>query len=142
MIHSTRKDARKVQDFMTPNPVVVKKDVKIQDALSLMRKESIRHLPVTNENNELVGVITDRDIKCASAFEQADHMKVSDLMILKPYAVESVVSLRNVALYMAENRLGCALVLRNGQLAGIFTVEDGLRALGEMLQDSEQASAA
>ena len=127
---------------MTPNPVVVKKDVKIQDALSLMRKESIRHLPVTNENNELVGVITDRDIKCASAFEQADHMKVSDLMILKPYAVESVVSLRNVALYMAENRLGCALVLRNGQLAGIFTVEDGLRALGEMLQDSEQASAA
>jgi len=142
MPHPRRMALDKVQDFMTPNPVTIKKDAKIQDALGLMRKESVRHLPVVDHDQKLVGLVTDRDIKCASAFERADHMTVNDLMISKPYCVESVVSLRNVALYMAENRFGCALVTRDGQLIGIFTAEDGLRALGEMLQESEHETAA
>lgn len=127
---------------MTPNPMVIKKDSLIQEALGLMRKKSIYHLPVVDDTGQVIGLITDRDIKLASAFERSDHMQVSDLMIKKPYTVETVVSLRNVALYMAEHRYGCALVVRDGQLAGIFTAEDAMRTLGEMLQESEQEKAA
>ncbi len=133
---------QKIQDFMTPNPKVVKKTTPIQEAFSLMRKESVRHLPVIDDWGQLVGLITDRDIKLASAFDRAEQMQVKDLMIEKPYCVESVVSLRNVALYMAENRYGCALILHDGKLIGIFTTDDALRTLGEMLHAPEQNTAA
>ena len=133
---------RPIHEFMTPNPYTIRPNAPLHEALGLMRKESMRHLPVVDESGQLVGLVTDRDIKCASAFERADHMTVKDLMIERPYTVESVVSLRNVALYMAENRYGCALVLRDGQLVGIFTADDGLRTLGEMLHSTEQETAA
>ena len=131
-----------IQDFMTPNPIVVKSTTPILEAFGLMRTKTMRHLPIVNDEGQVVGLVTDRDIKLASSFERADQMRVSDLMIQKPYTVESVVSLRNVALYMAENRYGCALVLRDGQLVGIFTTDDALRTLGEILQNAEEETAA
>ena len=132
----------KIQDFMTPNPIVVKKTLPIQEALGIMRKKSARHLPVVDDSGHVIGLVTDRDIKLASSFIEADQMHVSDIMIEKPYCVESVVSLRNVALYMAENRYGSALILRDGQLIGIFTADDALRTLGEMLSNSKSETAA
>ncbi|MEO5970144.1 MAG: CBS domain-containing protein [Bdellovibrionia bacterium] len=132
----------KIQDYITHNPLTIKKDASIKDAISFMIKNSIRHLPVTDEMGQVAGLVTDRDIKLASSFEGAEQMKVEGIMVLRPYSVESVVSLSDVALTMSEYKYGCALVLQDGKLIGIFTASDGLRVLGEMLEESQKRLAA
>ncbi len=48
--------------FMTENPVVVKENDLITDAMEKMRELNIRHLPVVNEEGKLVGMVSFRDI--------------------------------------------------------------------------------
>jgi acetoin utilization protein AcuB len=55
----------KVGNYMTPEPLTVDEDESMGDALVVMRRQQIRHLPVVNGNN-LVGIVTDRDLRRAS----------------------------------------------------------------------------
>jgi len=54
----------KVSDLMTPNPVTVGPDQDLEAAIGLMVQHRIRALPVV-ESHELIGIITDRDVKMA-----------------------------------------------------------------------------
>ncbi len=51
-----------VKDLMTPNPFVVKKNDTLFHALELMFKNDIERLPVVNDNKELIGLISGKDI--------------------------------------------------------------------------------
>jgi acetoin utilization protein AcuB len=50
-------------DLMTPDPVTVRPDDDVSTAFSLLQESGFRHLPVVNENDELVGMISDRDLR-------------------------------------------------------------------------------
>ena len=54
-----------VKDYMTKNPHSIGHDQHIEKAQELMRSHSIRHLPVL-KHGEIIGVISDRDIKLAN----------------------------------------------------------------------------
>jgi acetoin utilization protein AcuB len=123
----------KIEQFMTRYPIVTSRTTSIQEAFSLIRKKGIRHLPVVDAQGQLVGLISDRDIKIAISLEGAERMTVEDLMISNTYFVENTASLHDVASSMAEKRLGCVPVLEKGQLVGIFTTEDALRSLSELV---------
>ena len=55
----------KVGNYMTPEPVTVSEQDSMGEALLVMRRHQIRHLPVVN-GNLLVGIVTDRDLRRAS----------------------------------------------------------------------------
>lgn len=127
------KQMPQIQKFMTAMPHTIGKDIPIKTALSKMRELRVRHLPV-QEGGELVGILTDRDLKLASAFVDAQDLTVEEVMTPDPYTVLPEASMDSVAFEMAEHKYGCAIVRQaNGKIVGIFTAVDGLRVLGETL---------
>ena len=110
----------------------------IKKAAEMMQEFRIRHLPV-QKGGALVGVITDRDIKLARSFEEAGtgDSKVEDVMSPDPFTASPEAALDEVVLEMAEHKYGCAIIQQqNGKVVGIFTDNDGLRILGEIVRQN------
>lgn len=53
----------RVEERMTRGSVTIRWDAPVAEAWRLMRNRRIRHLPVVDEEGELVGVVTDRDLR-------------------------------------------------------------------------------
>ncbi len=124
-----------ISKYMTTTPVTVERSVTLAEASKLMREQRIRHLPIT-EGGELVGVITERDIKFAESFSMVDAAQVTvyGAMAEDLYVVSPETPLDEVATTMAENKYGSALVVQNQKVVGVFTTVDACRALAELLE--------
>lgn len=122
-----------IQKVMTTVPHSISVDDNIQKATTLMREFHIRHLPVF-DGSSLVGMLTDRDVKLASAYASAEKLTAKDIMTKDPYVVRPEAALGDVVVEMAEKKFGSAIVQQsNGKVVGIFTAVDGLRVLSETL---------
>lgn len=123
-----------IQKYMTvlPNSIQAKETMKA--ALDLMAEHQIRHLPVM-DGEEVVGILSDRDLKMASSIQAVDPQKtlVADLYHKDPYKVDSDALLSEVAETMAQEHYGSALVISNNKLVGIFTTVDACRALHDII---------
>jgi len=132
----------RIDKVMTTMPHSVERDLKVSQAMDLMRKYQIRHLPVQH-GGQLCGVISDRDVKLALSFSRADQMTVEDVMTPDPYIVKPHTSLQDVLTEMTEHKYGCTLICQdNGKLVGIFTAIDGLRYLNDVLSQNYKAAIA
>jgi acetoin utilization protein AcuB len=122
---------------MTAFPYSVDIKAPIDEAQAFMREHKIRHLPVT-EDGVLIGVVTDRDIKLLLGpdfdYPEPKELRVADAMVEETYVVDLNTPLVEVVKYMAEHRVGSALVTRKGKLAGVFTSTDACRAFAEVLE--------
>jgi len=127
--------------FMTPFPHSIDVDAPLEDAHKLMREHRIRHLPVMSDG-EIVGVLTDRDIKLVLGpdFGSPDEweLRVRDAYVERPCVVPASTPVAKVARVMAQNHIGSAIVTKHGKLVGIFTVTDACRALAEIIGDHDE----
>ncbi len=123
-----------IQKYMTTQPVSIQAGQNLNDAIAVMKKSSIRHLPVMR-GDDVVGLLSDRDVKLALGIQglDKDRMPVIDFCIEKPYTVKPDSHLKDVALTMASKHYGSAIVVSNGRLVGIFTTVDACRALAEII---------
>ena len=128
----------RVKSVMTRFPHSVDVDAPLHLVKEFMIEHQIRHIPVT-ENKQLVGVVTDRDIKLFLGpdfdYPRESEVTVRDIYVSDPYVVDLSEPLDNVLLTMAEKHVGSALVTRKGKLAGVFTVTDACRWFGEFLRE-------
>lgn len=124
-----------VSRYMTTAPRAIARDASLVEAEKLMEEQGIRHLPVV-EDGRLLGVLTDRDVKFVESFPDVNPatVVVEQAMSPEPYSVSPDTGLDEVALTMAEQRYGSAVVVQNGHVVGIFTVVDACRCLSELLQ--------
>ena len=124
--------------YMTPFPYSIDVDAPLAEAHAFLRERHIRHLPVT-ERGELVGVLTDRDIKLALGPDLGSpperELSVRDIFQPEPYVVDAGAPLLTVAATMAERHVGSALITRGDKLVGIFTTTDACRALARVLRE-------
>ena len=137
-----------IKAVMTPFPWSIDRESSAAEARALMRKQGIRHLPVT-ESGALVGLVTERDLALLENAERGDGpgaTTVGAAALRESYLVETSEPLDRVLLGMAERLVDCALVLRQGKLVGIFTVTDACASFGELLRslfpedDGDQAA--
>lgn len=123
---------------MTPFPYHIDAAAPLATALAMMEEHDIRHLPVF-ENGDVVGVISERDLERARIpghpLREETELTVGDLCTRPPYFVDISDPLDRVLDALAEKRLGSALVLKDGELAGIFTSMDACRLLAQTLRD-------
>ncbi len=130
-----------VRDWMTKEVVWVSGATSLREAADLMQVRKIRHLPVMDKN-QLMGVVTDRDVRQAmpprgASLESQDPQNVldkvcvRDIMTARVVAVSPDVSIPKAADLMCRNKIGCLPVLDEEALVGIITESDILRAVAE-----------
>jgi acetoin utilization protein AcuB len=121
------------------NPVTIRPDASFFEARSLIHDKGIRHLPVVDKENRLLGIVTESDIREAGPSDVAmlgvkeltdllRTLKVSELMVPR----EKVITITPDTLIeeaiqrMHDNKIGCLPVIDEGKLYGIFTETDAL----------------
>lgn len=124
-----------ISKYMTTTPRTVDRHVTLAEASKLMRAENIRHLPVM-AGDELVGIITERDIRFAESFSivDANAATVYGAMAEALYTVAPETPLNEVVSTMAEQKYGSAVIVQNKQVVGVFTTVDACRAFAELLE--------
>ncbi len=124
-----------IQKYMTTIPFSIGPDQPLSRAHTMLREHNIRHLPVLS-GGKLVGILTDRDLHLIETLKDVDPEKVTveDAMSQMPYSVEPDASLDEVAAEMAEHKYGCAVIVQNNKVVGVFTTVDACRALAELLR--------
>lgn len=125
-----------IKAVMTPFPHSIESGAPISAAKTMMRQHAIRHLPVM-EAGELVGMVSDRDIHLVQDPKlqvPPDDRSVGDICNRDIYVVQLTDPLDRVLSQMAERHIGSAVVVKQGRLAGIFTVTDACRLYGQLLQ--------
>ena len=113
---------------MTTNVTTISKKATIQEALAVMKQDSIRHLPVVDGGDNLVGWVTDADLRGVLIASMLEELTLEDVMIRKPFVVTPDMSLEDAAHIILEKRIGGLPVVEHGRLVGIITVVDILSA--------------
>jgi acetoin utilization protein AcuB len=123
-----------IQKYMTTTPHSIGSEQTIAKASAIMAEFKIRHLPVLH-GGQLLGILTDRDIKLIESFRDVDATKISveEAMTERPYTVPPETPLDQVVLTMAEKKYGSAVIVQNHKVVGIFTTVDACQALAELL---------
>jgi len=124
------------------NPVTINPEASFFDARNLIHEKGIRHLPVVDKNDALVGIVTDRDIRQAAPSDATllsvqelnyllGRLKVSTFMTPKDKLITITPDtlIEEAVQLMHDNKIGCLPVLEKGKLYGIFTETDALNHL-------------
>lgn len=128
------KSIPQIKAVMTPFPHWISSDRPVSEAVRLMADHGIRHLAVKT-GAKLVAVVTEHDVRNARNLNpQADQLEVGDICGKQAYVVELSEPLDRVLLGMADNYVDSALVVKDGKLAGIFTITDACRGFGDLLR--------
>ena len=135
----------RVRDYMTRDPLTLRDDDLLRQAVEVVMVRRIRHIPVLDRDGRLVGIVTDRDVQgtlpsplSAAAPEEYEallettslaHIMTKDVITVAPddLAAEAVETL-------LADRIDGLPVVENGRVVGIFTVRDALRAYLELLR--------
>lgn len=128
-----------VEKIMTSPCATILGNKSIEEALELMTKKEIRHLPIVNEDDELIGIISDRDIKMAlpSILSEDDpshslSLSVSKIMRRNVIRCHPLDFVEDIALDFYEMEIGSIPVIRNNKVIGIVTQKDMLNTFIEL----------
>jgi acetoin utilization protein AcuB len=134
----------KVADVMTQDPVSLSPSDTIQQAEELMYEHRIRQLPVV-QHSELVGIITDRDIRSFlsgrlfSTVEEREttlNTKIDAVMSTEPITLSPDDDLSDAVETLIEEKIGgIPIVEEDKGLVGIVTYVDVLRCFSNVLND-------
>ena len=133
-----------VKEIMTENPATATELMSVAEALGLLYELDVRHLPVVR-GRELVGIISDRDLRAFSgatddeameAVEGARSANVGNFMNTSTVKVDPETNVREVLELMLLHRVGAIPVadLDTGDLLGIVSYIDLLRVLQDRLE--------
>jgi len=127
--------AVRVRDVMSKEVATLELNDKLKIADDVMNLGRIRHMPVLDDNQEIVGILSQRDLfrgalaRCIGYGEYAQQ-KLLDQLVVKEVMSRNVVTvapsapLEEAARLMLERKIGCVVVADEGRLVGILTESD------------------
>lgn len=141
--------AIKVSKYMSSQVVSIPKDMGIREAFFLMKEHSIRHLPIVNDNKQLIGIISDRELRRPNWVDEAhdishvylldNSMHVSDVMITDVHVLHTYDTLNKAVALLLEKNIGAAPVLdKTETLVGMLSAIDLLRAMSHMIKEQKK----
>ena len=134
----------KVSSYMSTRVVSIPPTMGIREAFFKMKENSIRHLPIVDENNVLLGIISDRELRRPNWVDEAkdishvyyldNAMLVSDVMITNVHVVHTYDTLNKAVAILLDNHIGAAPVLdKTENLVGMLSAIDLLRAFKDAI---------
>ncbi|TAK06950.1 MAG: CBS domain-containing protein [Candidatus Manganitrophaceae bacterium] len=141
----------RVYDYMTQKVFTIRSDKKLFAAQEIMNWARVRHIPVVDQDNRLVGVVSHRDLLHASLSAIADPApEVERKQFLSTIPIEKVMKtqvetiapgapIQEAAKLMRTKKIGCLPVVENGKLVGIISEYDLLQIVEEMPSSGKAA---
>jgi len=135
----------RVRDFMTKDPLTLRDDDLLRQAVEIVMVRRVRHIPVLDGSGALVGIVTDRDVQGTlpsplSAAAPEEYEALLETTPIERIMTKSVITVGpdDLAAEAVETLLASRIdglpVLENDRLVGIFTVRDALRGYLELLR--------
>ena len=140
----------KVKDVMSTTVVCVEPDESAAVAARLLSRFNVGALPVCTKDGRLRGMVTDRDIvlRCVAADDDAQSVKVSEIMTRRIYSVDAQESIQNASALMARRQVRRLPVEEDGKLVGMVSLGDvaklqdytteAAEALGEISKNTKR----
>jgi len=120
-----------LEQMMNKNVLTLLSSSTIKEAIHIFREKKIRHLPITDEEGNVVGVVSDRDIKQATPSNLIDAMNqevfetpLEEIMTTNPVIGHPLDFVEEVATIFHDQHIGCLPIVSGGKLVGIVTETD------------------
>jgi acetoin utilization protein AcuB len=129
---------------MTHNPITIREETSLYDALKIMRENKVRRLPVLDKKGKLVGIVSEKDLLYASPSPATSlsvweinylvsKISVSKLMTKEVITICEDCPIEEAARIMVDNKIGGLPVVRGDKLVGIITETDLFKIFLELL---------
>jgi CBS domain-containing membrane protein len=133
-----------VRDLMTEDPKTVRLEDSLAHLYDLMDTLHVRHMPVVDEDGDLQGLVTHRDLVRGALHSDADlpvsnrrqmlqSIEVQEVMTAEPETATPRQTARDVAQLMLDNKFGCLPVVEGSRLVGIITESDFVRHVRDQI---------
>jgi len=125
-----------ISRHMTKDPITVSPAMYLPEARALLNDYLFRHLPVVNAQGELVGMLTDRDLRSAYpssvlsdsesrlVYEKVEKTEVAEIMSTDCVSLTPDSTLDDALYLFDRDQMGALPVLEDGQVVGIFSIRD------------------
>lgn len=136
----------KVGDLMTQEVLSLSATDSALVAYDLMDEKHIRHLPVVDEDGEVLGLLSERDLlrnalnntaelPLSAQREYLEGLRIEEIMTSVPYTVEPDTDLQEAGRMLLEYKFSCLPVTEGNTLVGILTESDFVRYLSGTLEE-------
>lgn len=144
----------KAQDIMTRDVIKIRKDTTVEEIARLLSEHHIGGIPVVDEDNRVIGIVSESDLflkekglpfsavkvpmlfkrwvdpdQLADIYEEARHHTASDVMTRDTVCVDADDTVSHIAWLMAQRNIKRVPVLHEGVLVGIITRSDIIRLI-------------
>jgi len=143
-----------IAHYMTKSPLTVRPETTIGEAKAILETKHFRHLPVVGDNDRLLGMITDRDIRSAypscvdtgrshkDEFLKISQSPVCEIMSFDVVYLSSFATIDDALILLDRQRVGALPVVDdNHKVIGIFSVRDLIKAYTVLFGLGERGSA-
>jgi acetoin utilization protein AcuB len=122
-----------VIERMTTQPATTTAETPVRKALEVIRQESVRHLPVVDEKEHLIGIVSEKDLLRAGGEALVGEIMTRDVVTATEYT-----ALEDAARIMADRTISSLPVMRHNKLVGIITETDLFMIFLELLGAREE----
>lgn len=116
----------RVKDCMCKKVVRATSDTTLNEIAKLMQQNNVGCIPICNNENNVVGFVTDRDIitRCVATNKDCGQTKASDIMTTKVIKTTPDTEIDDATQTMSTNQIKRLPVIENNQIVGMLTIGD------------------
>jgi CBS domain-containing protein len=116
----------KVSEVMTTDVESVQMNSTLEEVASIMKVENVGAVPVVDEDDDLIGIITDRDIvvRCVAEGKNPAETNVEEVLSHELETIEPDVDVEEAAQLMADRQIRRLPVCEDGELVGMVSIGD------------------
>jgi len=137
----------KIKDIMTSEVFVLHATQTLELVRSLMRIKHVRHVPIVEEDNTFVGLMTHRDLLAQTISHLAEvdeseqeyldrHIHIMNIMKTDVLTADPEMDVCQAISLLLENKYGCLPVIADGKLVGIVTEADFMKLTQKLLRQT------
>ncbi|MDD2720202.1 MAG: EAL domain-containing protein [Gallionella sp.] len=122
------RDKLVLANVMTAHPLCASPDMDFRDAFNLLQTHGFRHLIVTDEDGQLLGIVTEGDFLHSLGLQELTEFKTVAKVMSQSFSTTEVTeSIVNAARRMHDRRHSCIIALQDGTPVGIISERDAVR---------------
>lgn len=131
-----------VDEIMNTTLFTLNPNAQLAEAKKLMAEHPIRHIPIVDEQNKLLGVVSQRDVLQHGGMQsnKLDAEPVSTIMTDHPYSISPKTGVIQAARLLKRQRFGCLPVVEQGALVGMVTGSDFVEVAIQLMTIAEEVT--